>query len=385
MKLIYEHKRIFGLDLMRAAAIFLVLIGHCGYFLPNNGGYLQQILSVFGFFGVEVFFVLSGFLIGKILLQMFEANFTLESAILFVKRRWFRTLPNYYLILLVNFFVAFYIGYEVTYSWRYFFFLQNFASPLLPFFPESWSLSIEEYAYLILPFSLLIAAQFSNKIKQFVTVTLALIIIIQILKFAYNANNPATTLMEWNVALKSVVIYRLDAIFFGVLASVAYVKRNEFWLRWKYSSAIIGSVLFLLLFIGVGYFQISIQKFPMFWNIFYLPLNSLAVLLFLPLLSEWRTVPNIISKPITIISVLSYSMYLLHYSIVLQLMRHHFDLTNSPSKEYIYFGVAYFVITISLSYILYRFYEKPMTDLRESAGTANLERFFPLSRFYKKR
>lgn len=383
MKLIYEHKRIFGLDLVRAGAILLVLIGHCGYFLPDNGGHLQQILSVFGFFGVEVFFVLSGFLIGKILFQMFEASLTLDSVILFLKRRWFRTLPNYYLILLINFFVAYYIGYEVNHSWRYFFFLQNFASPLLPFFPESWSLSIEEYAYLILPLALLIGYQFANKTKQFITVVLSLIAIVQILKFSYNASNPVTTLMEWNIGLKAVVIYRLDAIFFGVLASVAYIKRNEFWRKTKILAAGIGFLLVVLLFVGVGYFQILIDKFPMFWNVFYLPLNSLAVLLFLPLLSEWKTAPTVISKPITIISVLSYSLYLVHYSIVLQLLRFKYDLGDT-FKDYATFTLMYFAITFFLSYLLYRFYEKPMTDLREIAGIANLERFFPLSRFYKK-
>src|SRR5690606_23816971 len=98
---------------MRSAAILLVLIGHCSYFLPNDGGYLQQILSVFGFVVVEIFFVLSGFLIGKILLQMFEAQLTSQSVMLFLKRRWFRTLPNYSLILIINIFIAGYIGYEI--------------------------------------------------------------------------------------------------------------------------------------------------------------------------------------------------------------------------------------------------------------------------------
>ena len=369
---------------MRAGAIGLVLIGHCSYFLPNDGGYLQQILSVFGFFGVEVFFVLSGFLIGKILYQMFEASLTLESVVLFLKRRWFRTLPNYYLILIINFFVASYIGYEVAGSWRYFFFLQNFASPLLPFFPESWSLSIEEFAYLILPISLLIVARFSNKTKQFVALTVILIIIVQMLKFSYNAANPVTTLMEWNLRLKSVVIYRLDGIFFGVLASVAYLRRNELWVKAKNYAAPLGFLLLILLFVGVGYFRITIDKFPMFWNVFYLPLNSLVAVLFLPLLSEWKSAPTFIAKPITIISVLSYSIYLLHYSIVLQVLRHNYDLQDN-FKDYATFTFLYLLITFVLSYMLYKFYEKPMTDLREVAGTANLERFFPLSRFYKKR
>lgn len=385
MKLIYEHKRIFGLDLMRSAAILLVLIGHCSYFLPNDGGYLQQILSVFGFFGVEIFFVLSGFLIGKILLQMFEAQLTSQSVMLFLKRRWFRTLPNYFLILIINIFIAGYIGYEIDHIWRYFFFLQNFASPLLPFFPESWSLSIEEFAYLILPAVLFVIAQFSNKTSRFVYTLLAMILAVQLLKFHYNATHPSTTLMEWNLGLKSVVIYRLDAIFIGVLASVAFMRRRRWWTSVQYYGAFLGTILCCALFIGVGYFQIFIDKFPMFWNVFYLPLNSIVAMLFLPLLSELRSAPKIIGKPIAVISVLSYSMYLLHYSIILQLMHFYYDFTNSTVSDYIVFTLIYLLLTLIASYILYRFYEKPLTDLRETAGTANLERFFPLSRFYRRR
>ena len=383
MKLIYEHKRIFGLDLMRSAAILLVLFGHCSYFLPAGGGYIQQILSVFGFFGVEIFFVLSGFLIGKILLQMFEAKLTSSSVVLFLKRRWFRTLPNYYLILIVNIFIAGYIGYEIQDTWRYFFFLQNFASPMLPFFTESWSLSVEEFAYLILPLLLLLIAQFTTKTSRFVLTIISLFALIQLLKFIYNANNPSTTLMEWNIGLKSVVVYRLDAIFIGVLASVAFVKLRNWWASIRFYAAIVGTILCCGLFIGVGYFQIIISEFPMFWNVFYLPICSIAVALFLPLLSEWKSAPNIISKPLTVISVLSYSMYLLHYSVILQVMRFYYTLENASSSTYLIFTVIYLGITFVASYLLYTFYEKPMTDLRETAGTANLERFFPLSRFYK--
>src|SRR5690606_24796752 len=99
---------------------------------------------------------------------------------------------------------------------------------------------------------------------------------------------------------------------------------------------------------------------------------------------ELRSAPKIIGKPIAVISVLSYSMYLLHYSIILQLMHFYYDFTNSTVSDYIVFTLIYLLLTLIASYILYRFYEKPLTDLRETAGTANLERFFPLSRFYRR-
>jgi len=148
-----QNSRIFGLDLMRATAILMVVAGHCLWIYPQDDSLFHQLLQLFGFFGVEIFFVLSGFLIGKILYQLYlKEDFSLATVFYFLKRRWYRTLPNYYLVLLINIIIAGFIGYEMPQLWRYFFFLQNFKVSMLPFFTESWSLAVEEFAYVVLPF-----------------------------------------------------------------------------------------------------------------------------------------------------------------------------------------------------------------------------------------
>jgi peptidoglycan/LPS O-acetylase OafA/YrhL len=142
--------------------------------------FFYQVLQLFGFFGVEIFFVLSGFLIGKILYQLYlEEDFSLATVFYFLKRRWFRTLPNYYLILLINIVIAVIIGYEMPQLWRYFFFLQNFKITMLPFFTESWSLSVEEFAYVVLPFFVLflsVIVKPKNKATFFLYAILLLIV-----------------------------------------------------------------------------------------------------------------------------------------------------------------------------------------------------------------
>jgi peptidoglycan/LPS O-acetylase OafA/YrhL len=106
----HQNKRIFGLDLMRTIAITMVVAGHCLWIYPQDDSLFHQLLQLFGFFGVEIFFVLSGFLIGKILYQLYlKADFSLATVFYFLKRRWFRTLPNYYLILLINILIAGYV------------------------------------------------------------------------------------------------------------------------------------------------------------------------------------------------------------------------------------------------------------------------------------
>jgi peptidoglycan/LPS O-acetylase OafA/YrhL len=71
----HEKDRNFGLDLVRAVAILLVLTSHGRFLLPEFPG--KILLANGGFFGVELFFVLSGFLIGTILIK--ESNGRLKT------------------------------------------------------------------------------------------------------------------------------------------------------------------------------------------------------------------------------------------------------------------------------------------------------------------
>lgn len=360
--------RIFGLDLMRAAAILMVVFGHCLWIYPEKSDILYQSLQLFGFFGVELFFVLSGFLIGNILFKLYsKENFTPKTALYFLKRRWYRTLPNYFLVLLINVSIAFIVGYNIPQLWRYFFFLQNFKVQMLPFFPESWSLSIEEFAYILLPLGLLILSSFYKKAKPatYLIVVLSLIILSFIAKISYSFTTTNTTLDEWNVALKSVVIYRLDSIYIGVFAGWLFANYPVAWEKLKYISAALGVLICFFLFFGLAHFGLLIEQNPHFWNILYLPLSSIAVALFLPILSLWKTEVSFIQKPIEFISKISYSVYLLHYSLILYLMKYNMDTISFSKTERLLFTGIYLLIVFIFSALLYRYYEKPMMDLRD--------------------
>ena len=98
MKINYGN-RIFGLDIMRATAILMVVFSHVLWILPIRKNLVSEVLSLSGLLGVEIFFVLSGFLIGRIIFNSFvNGKFTIKEVSYFWIRRWFRTLPNYYLI-----------------------------------------------------------------------------------------------------------------------------------------------------------------------------------------------------------------------------------------------------------------------------------------------
>ena len=70
-------ERIFGLDALRATAILMVVSSHVLWIYPKSNAFIPTLLELFGFWGVELFFVLSGFVIGSIRYKTFiNENFT---------------------------------------------------------------------------------------------------------------------------------------------------------------------------------------------------------------------------------------------------------------------------------------------------------------------
>lgn len=369
-------KRVFGLDLMRAVAIMMVVCSHILWITPNANGYIPDILSISGVMGVEIFFALSGFLIGRILYRMYTSeDFNFGKVYYFWIRRWFRTLPNYYLALVLNILIALYISNQLPNQlWRYVFFLHNFSTEMPWLFAESWSLSIEEFAYIFGPLLLYLTLFIKLKIAKarlFLFVTLFIIFIFLISKLIYNDTETIRNMRHWNVNVKAIVIYRIDAIYYGVLAAFISIKAPVFWKKLRYPLFLAGILALLWLNIVIPSNQIFIATHPQFWNVWYFIIKSIGICMTLPLLSSMKSAPKLILKPITYISILSYAMYLLHYSVVMQLMKYFMPTEDFAGLDIAIFIGVYFLLTMVLSYILYNFYEKPLMDLRDSKAIKN--------------
>jgi len=135
-KIDINKNRIYGLDILRALAIFFVVLDHSTHTLEkSNSEIIRHLfrlyswnLRYFVFDGVSIFFVLSGFLIGGILIKTFEKeSLTIKSLLNFWIKRWVRTLPAYLfilsiLVLLSYFFTANFNIYETG---KYYLFIQN--------------------------------------------------------------------------------------------------------------------------------------------------------------------------------------------------------------------------------------------------------------------
>jgi len=148
-----DRQRQPGLDLLRALAIIIVVIYHAGIM----GFPLPGRVHRWGWIGVDLFFVLSGYLIGGQLLGELAHDNRLNLP-RFYTRRALRILPAYFAILAIYFLLPVWREYPDMAQplWKFLFSVQNIALHGGTAFSHAWSLAVEDQFYLALPFLLLV-------------------------------------------------------------------------------------------------------------------------------------------------------------------------------------------------------------------------------------
>jgi len=361
------HSRIFGLDLLRAIAILYVVFGHSAILVPEA---YKDIIRKITLDGVAIFFVLSGFLIGGILIKIVEKEKPTFPVLLnFWSRRWLRTAPIYFVVLTVVLIYTFAFKVErVPTDWyRYFIFIQNFNHKLPLFFAESWSLSIEEWFYLLTPIALFLALRISKatvKTNTLIVLIVGILVTIGYRLYLYRTLQ-LTEFEELNLQITRQVLPRLDSIMFGVLAAyIAYYFPKV----WSKSNI---AILPILAFITMYYLKFKNPSNISEYSIVWLPIiKSLIVFISLPYLANWKELrlPRI-SKAITFISLISYSMYLTNLTIVIHIFIKHVLHGNYLHKHVLpsyweYEYILFWTVTVVLSYLLYISIEIPFMQLR---------------------
>lgn len=369
MQRLREHhqSRVFGLDVLRAYAILCVVYAH-GY-LDTDQLIPQDIYNIPVFDGVAMFFVLSGFLIGRILLRtVIHKDFNRQMLTEFWIRRWFRTLPNYMLVLSFLVVATYLSGAALPDNISlYFLFSQNIAAPHPQFFPEAWSITVEEWFYLIIPIPLYLSTKFKNLDRRKLMLVWIVVVIGLVTAFRfYRAYSYGfSTVGEWDVNLRKEVVTRLDSLMFGVLGAYASLYHKNLWGKIANKGFLIG--IFLMAFNKVFY----LATHSMFYlNYVNLTLTAVATLMLLPKLSTLKRDTGWLVSVVTFISLISYSMYLLHltpvHEFILPAVMH--GLAGSwiiDKHMYLVKYLCYWIITVSCSFLLYRYFERPMTALRD--------------------
>ncbi len=232
MEINFKH-RVPELDGLRGFAILIVIAGHyISVSAPRHIGQVLSTTAALSWTGVDLFFVLSGFLIGGILLDVRDSS---NYFPVFYARRFFRIFPVYYAwlvlyVLLLTVGRSFLqshmasgivptLGFE---TWSHFLYLQNFLAGGYVAISEwcvgaTWSLAVEEQFYLIAP----LAVRFLNRrtLSWSLVATVAVAPLIRLFVRSKFPSGPdlAYTLM----------FCRIDALALGMLVAIAV--RDEKW------------------------------------------------------------------------------------------------------------------------------------------------------------
>ncbi|MGZ9718681.1 acyltransferase family protein [Rhizobium miluonense] len=320
--------RALGPDILRALAILLVMLVH----LPVEATPLPLAgIRPYGWIGVDIFFVLSGYLIGSQLMAEAARRRAIDFKAFYLRRA-FRILPAFLLVL------AFYTlvpslrdAPTMQPAWRFFTFTVNFGlDPRLGgTFTEAWSLSVEEHFYLLLPVLVVLLRRRATVV--FVASLVATIVIAGMgLRFALwqSQVGPAVEIQAYREALATYfrdVYYptynRLDGLTFGVVLAAIRLFKPLLWERYMppYIALGIGSmsvIAALVIFSIRGPFaetNLPLVFQPLPGAVFGFPLFSAGVAFILgalvdlqPRIGRWHL------PAISGIATLSYSLYLTH-------------------------------------------------------------------------
>lgn len=330
------------------------------------GKHFRPFISPFIFDGVAIFFVLSGYLIGGILIKSFVTQSINGSTILnFWLRRWFRTLPAYILVLSVLIILHLFYFKDISFkdTYKFFYFSQNLFYPHPTFFGEAWSLAVEEWFYFVTPLMMALGLKCSKTEKKQIIlfVILATIIIVTMFRIIklLSIQNVNLTDDDIGYMFTMQVFTRLDAIMYGVLGAYLSYYYKSLWTNYKILLFILGILLVLILeFYNIN----SLSYKAVFKHSFY----SFAILCLLPYFSTLKKSAGFIYNIITYISIISYSMYLLNAQFILKDLLLNISLPFLPITAFVVLRYFFFwVLTIFLSVLLYKYFEAPMTKIRD--------------------
>lgn len=262
-----QKNRIKQLDILRGIAIFLVLLFH-----KHPTG-----LTRMGWVGVDLFFVLSGFLVSGLLFSEYQKHEKINLGRFFL-RRGLKIYPSFYIFLLLTIMLNKTWGHEEAHPIQIAseaFFVQNYGEPI---FIHTWTLAVEEHFYILLGICVLALCKYakntSDTFKSIPKLCLLIAIsalFIRLILAYYQPYDPLQQLHDqqldiigsvwqksylhkWSQIHLYATHIRLDSLMFGVfIAYLYYFKsrqlsifmRNNLWIVFIVSCLLISPCIFL--------------------------------------------------------------------------------------------------------------------------------------------
>lgn len=357
-----RRERVLGLDVLRSMAILLVVASH----YLNNMAFWYGVttgprVSFSGDLGVDMFFALSGFLIGRIVLDIVSRSPTKRDLIVFLVRRWMRTVPAY-LMWLVVITVCFPPATDpVRNLVQFATFTQNLFQPMPPgyWFAVSWSLTIEEWFYLLFGCGAIVTVALVHR-REAIWATLAILLVGPLL---LRLSTPAKHFID--AGYIKMVPFRLDEIGYGVVFAWLYARRS--WI-FRTRSPIPWMV-------GLGLIaEAWLELLPAPQSLFVAVRNDLAVVgcaLCIPVAMRVRTAPTWLDAAARYTSRLSYSIYLVHETVLVDVAQGLWWYKRISSFEAILISV---IGALVLAELMSRLVEQPLMRRRPRQFPATARR-----------
>jgi peptidoglycan/LPS O-acetylase OafA/YrhL len=350
-----------ALDLLRVAAISMVMMSH-------TAGMLQRVAAlrmIRGglWLGVDLFMLISGWLLGGQLLR--DASRGRFDPRRFYVKRWLRTLPPYYAMLVILYFagaprVGGLDGVEYEMDLRHWgrpegipwwtvlthlTFLQRYVPPNL--YGVSWSLCVEEHFYLLLP-----AVVWLLMRKPRFAVVAGLVVAVEAL--AVCCRLATFTGGEW---VPQATHLRCHGLFVGLMFAWLNLHRPEAWAKWGPHAVRLGIVGCLATLAVMA----SVPDHPVAWTYVGVPTVGTwtLALLFLPCVHEGSPWSRIGFPGLQYMGELTYSIYLVHNVIPRAWLGGH------SAEAGLRGFLLRVVLVLAFSVLLHHLVERPGLALRE--------------------
>jgi peptidoglycan/LPS O-acetylase OafA/YrhL len=326
-----QEQRIFGLDILRALSIVSVVVVHMWV---QTAIQVNQVLKDSLYInGVNIFFVLSGYLVGNILLRnITEQGPSFSNLRAFWRDRWLRTLPAYYSVLIVIVIISLIYTNKTWHDCLLpFLFSQNLTGSHFTIFNESWSLAVEEWFYLVIPI-LLFAGANQFPLKKVVPAVIILVLLfsnVVRISRAYQSGL-ISPVIDSNLLFREIdssVPTRIDNIVFGLLGAWLGFYKFNIWIKHRNLFFAIGMIgFFINHFLKVYLIHHATANSNTYIVLFHTQVELLFVLMIFPKLSSIKTGKGYFAGTITFVSRISYSIYLIHLSLFILIVRPRFPI-----------------------------------------------------------
>jgi len=349
-------KRLPQLDVLRAVAILLVLCHHVGD-VPDNLFYSWlKPLHAAGWMGVDLFFVLSGFLVSGLVIKEYQQYKSFDAWRFFV-RRGFKIYPAYYAFLILSLPAVYWVPNLVT--WQSFLVEACFAqNSLTNIWGHTWSLAVEEQFYILLCLGFYILSRRAQPLKWLPGICLFCMILSLVARWTcYMWLDPARMHAFFVKPMITGTPLRLDALAFGMLLSCIYhmhgqqlelfVRRHRIWLL------LIGVALIAPCFIG-GYKTFFLYVFGL--TTLYLGFGSIMLVTIFCMKESRKGLLGFLAG----IGFYSYSIYLWHKPLTAIFPLPWFAFIPQDVKP-----PLFIVASITLGILMAKAIEMPALKLRE--------------------